>query len=198
MRHAALLALLAACKGAVTPVPTEPTPTPANVVINELMASNATGLQDESGAFPDWIELHNTGDEAADLSAWFMTDDGGVPQKWSFPDDVVIPGGGYLIVFADDDPSTTTELHASFKLSAGGEALYLVGPVESDLELVDSVEFGPQTTDVSWARVPNGTGDFEADGTPTPGAANDGGGAGDADTDADTDSDTDSDTDADT
>jgi hypothetical protein len=34
-----------------------------DVVVNEFVASNATGLTDESGAFPDWIEMLNRTDE---------------------------------------------------------------------------------------------------------------------------------------
>ena len=34
---------------------------PGQVVISEFMASNASTLADEDGAFEDWIEIHNTG-----------------------------------------------------------------------------------------------------------------------------------------
>ena len=32
---------------------------PIEVYINEIMASNLTVLQDETGAFPDWVEIWN-------------------------------------------------------------------------------------------------------------------------------------------
>ena len=155
-----------ACSGSPSPPPTP------FVAINELVASNATGLQDASGAYPDWLELYNPNDEAVDLSAWTLTDDPTLPQKWSFPAGTDIEPLGYLIVFADADPSLIDELHASFRLSAGGEELNLVGPASDNLPVVDAVSWGPQSTDVAWARETDGDGPFSADPTPTPGASN--------------------------
>lgn len=146
---------------------------PPEIYINEFVASNASGLTDASGAFPDWIEIWNGGDELVDLSPYTLTDDSTQPQKWSFPAAVEVDAGDYLIVFADGDPSTSDELHASFKLSASGETLQLIGPASEDFPIVDSVTFDVQTTDVSWARQPDGGPDWGADDTPTPGAVND-------------------------
>ena len=149
----------------------EPAWEPPDVLINEIVASNRTGLQDATGAYPDWVELYNRGEATANLSAFTFTDDPTVPQKWSFPAAVEIQAGDYLIIFADGDQTTADELHTPFRLSASGETVQLIGPSSEDLPIIDSVEFGPQTTDVSWARMPDG-GEFEADDTPTPGAAN--------------------------
>lgn len=164
LEFGALLVILG-CKGG------DPTYEPPEVYVNEFVASNASGLTDESGAFPDWIELWNGGDELIDLSTYTLTDDATQPQKWSFPAGSELEADGYMIVFADGDPSTETELHASFKLSADGEAIQLIGPASEDFPVVDYVSYDVQTTDVSWARMPNG-GDWGADETPTPGAAN--------------------------
>jgi hypothetical protein len=161
-----LVLLLAACNG------TDPDWEPPDVVINELVASNASGLQDASGAFPDWFELHNLGADDVDLSSWTVTDDPALPQKWSFPAGSVIEAGEYLVIFADGDPSTTDEIHTSFRLSAGGETLTLIGPAEQDLPSIDAVAFSVQTTDVAFARMPDGVGAFTEDDTPTPGAMN--------------------------
>lgn len=156
---------LLACKGGDQPWE------PPEVYINEFMASNTMGLTDESGAFPDWIEIWNGSDELVDLSPFTLTDDATQPQKWSFPAGTELASDGYLIVFADGDPSTETELHTSFKLSATGEAIQLIGPASEDFPVVDYVSFDVQTSDVSWARFPNG-GEWDADDTPTPGTAN--------------------------
>ena len=40
---------------------------PASPLITEFMASNQTGLMDEDGDRPDWIELHNPDLVAMDL-----------------------------------------------------------------------------------------------------------------------------------
>jgi hypothetical protein len=61
-----------------------------------------------------------------------------------------------LIVWADNDEDNT-ELHANFKLSASGEAIYLVN---SNEEIIDEVIFGAQTADLSMGRYENGVGNF--------------------------------------
>jgi hypothetical protein len=140
-----------------------------SVVINELMADNATTVTDPSGAFEDWIELYNRGEADLDLSGWYLSDKIDNPTKWSFPAGTQIPAGGYLIVWADEDGSQGP-LHANFKLSKGGEAVLLSAP---DQTRVDEIIFGPQQTDMGLARVPNGTGDFVIQ-APTFQASNDG------------------------
>ena len=86
-----------------------------------------------------------------------MTDDANDLMKYQFPN-VTIDGGGYVIVWLDSDP-LQQGLHADFKLAASGEELLLVN---ANLQVVDKVVFGAQTTDVSYARFPNGIGEFVA------------------------------------
>ncbi len=126
------------------------------VVINELMASNATTVTDEQGSYPDWVEFYNNNDFEVDLSGYYLSDDPEELNKWSFADGITIPANGYLIVWVDDDEDDGP-LHASFKLSADGEDLILSDP---QFNVVDQVQFGAQETDVAYARVPNGTGNF--------------------------------------
>ncbi len=126
------------------------------VVVNEIMASNEAAVADQDGEFEDWIELYNNSADPVDLSGWYLSDNYSNLGKWAFPDGTTIPGNGYLIVWADEDGSQGG-LHANFKLSASGEALYLL---DSDLRIGQEVEFGQQETDKGYARVPNGTGDF--------------------------------------
>jgi len=128
----------------------------SDVVINEFMASNSTTASDQDGEFDDWIELYNKGEEAVDLSGWFISDNPDNIPKWEVPAGTIIPGKGYLIVWADEN-GTQEGLHANFKLSAGGENLYLVLP---DTTIVQDIEFPEQETDMGYARIPNGTGDF--------------------------------------
>ena len=126
------------------------------VVINELMASNDAAIADDAGEYDDWIELYNNGNQAIDLSGYFLTDNAEIPTKWQFPNGTSIDQDDYLIIWADND-TAQNGLHASFKLSAGGEELRLYN---ADTLLVDQITFGVQNTDVSFARVPNGTGSF--------------------------------------
>ncbi len=129
-----------------------------NVVINEFMASNTATQADQDGEFDDWIELFNATATAVDLTGFTLTDDVTKLTKWSFPAGTTVAPGGYLIVWADEDDDQTG-LHASFKLSANGEAIYLVNAAGA---IVDQIAFSTQTTDISYGRFPNGTGAFGA------------------------------------
>lgn len=128
----------------------------SDVVINEFMASNTNTAADPNGQYEDWIELYNKSANAVDLSGWYLTDNEQNLTKWEFPEGAVIPGHGYLIVWADEDGSQEG-LHANFKLSASGETLMLLDPNTS---VAQNIVFAQQETDKGYARVPNGTGDF--------------------------------------
>lgn len=137
--------------------------------INELLASNGSGIRDAFGDRSDWIELHNYGPASIDLTGYFLTDSKTNHTKWSFPSGS-IPSNGYIIVFASNRNSVTgSEIHTSFALSKDGEFVGLRTPAGV---VVDSVSFGPQETDISYGRTasaPHGWVFFE---TPTPGTAN--------------------------
>jgi hypothetical protein len=149
MTAMAVLAGLVACND------DEPTMS-AQVVINELMASNSSTAADQDGEYDDWIELFNNTGSAYDLTGHFLTDTNSDLTRWQFPNGTSISGNGFLIVWADGD-TLQTGLHANFRLSADGEEVLLVNPSG---KVIDEVIFGPQSTDRSYARVPNGTGPF--------------------------------------
>ncbi len=128
----------------------------ADIAINELMASNATTQADPHGEYDDWVELFNNTNQLISLEGYHLSDDSNQPDKWTFPAGAQIEAQGYLVIWLDKDDGQQG-LHANFKLSAGGEALYLYAP---DGNLIDGVEFGPQSTDLSYARCPNGSGAF--------------------------------------
>ena len=68
-----------------------PTAARAQVLINEILASNRTTNVDSDGDSSDWIELYNTGDIAVDLRDWALTDDPMDASKWRFPGVVIEP-----------------------------------------------------------------------------------------------------------
>ncbi|MGA1841341.1 MAG: lamin tail domain-containing protein, partial [bacterium] len=142
------------------------------VVINELMASNKTTIQDPQGDFDDWIELLNISGQEIDLSGMYLSDNEDNPLKWEIPEGTILAPGAYLIVWADEDGGDEPGLHANFKLSASGEIVLLVDKAEHGNALLDSVEFGNQETDVSLGRYPNGTGGFMMLNLPTPNEEN--------------------------
>ncbi len=129
------------------------------MVINEVVASNDSigGQADPDGGYPDWIEFYNTTDRELDLSGVFLSDDRDDLRKWEFPLNTTIAVDDYLIVWADND-LMQQGLHAAFKLKKEGEGIYLSN---GDGSLIDSVYYAEQQTNIGWARIPNGTGDFE-------------------------------------
>jgi hypothetical protein len=150
----------------VTPGQTNPATLEPLLVINEFLASNENGIQDETGAAEDWVELYNPGSEAVSLLGLSLTDDLTDPEQWYFPDMVLEPGS-FLVVWCDDDPEDGP-LHATFKLSAGGEEIGLF----MGEELLDNVVFGAQTTDISYGRRVDAGLPWITFTNPTPGASN--------------------------
>ncbi len=141
------------------------------LVINEFMASNATSLSDESGSYPDWIELYNAGTTVMNLAGMYLSDDPATPLKHQFPygnDSTEIQPGEYLILWADND-SEEGVLHVSFQLSAGGESIALY---TSSGNMVDFVTFDEQVTDVSYGRFGDGSPDWIFYGNASPGTSN--------------------------
>ncbi len=127
-----------------------------SIVVNEIMADNATTAKDPSAQYDDWVELFNKSNAEVDISDWFLSDDANNRGKFKFPVGTKIAANGYLIVWADED-GKQTGLHANFKLSASGEAVYLY---DKDTLQVDGITFTAQKTDISFARKPNGTGNI--------------------------------------
>lgn len=144
------------------------TPQAGEVVINEFVASNASGAVNEAGNHEDWIELYNRTATPFSLTGLYLSDDAANVFKSPLPD-VIIPPYSYLIVWADGNASTAQYVHCNFKLSAAGELIYLSNASGT---LLDSVVFGAQTADVSFGRCPNGTGAFQSFNPPTFNALN--------------------------
>ncbi|MCP4849223.1 MAG: hypothetical protein GY899_14875 [Verrucomicrobiaceae bacterium] len=119
---------------------------PGSVVINEILAVNDSAYEHE-GTFPDVIELYNTGNEDYELGGHSISDNPDDPAKFIFDQGAVVPARGYLLLFADDSP--TSGIHLNFTLDRAGErlALYREGVV------LDSVRFGMQADDLSIGRV---------------------------------------------
>jgi len=132
-------------------------PTVGNLVINEFMASNSTTQADQDGEYDDWIELYNNGSTSIDLDGYFLSDDATDLVQWAFPAGTTIDANGYIVVWADND-LTQSGLHANFKLSSAAETIYLVN---ASGNIVDEISYVGQTTDISYGRYPNGTGNFQ-------------------------------------
>jgi hypothetical protein len=159
----------------VTPGATNnPTSAPISVFINEWMADNLSTIANPAnGHFEDWFELYNPDTNAVDLTGFFLTDTLTNRTQSAIPDGTTIPAGGYLLVWADSainrNSPTNIDIHAGFSLSKVGEAIGLFAP---DGTVIDAVTFGPQFTDVSQGRFPDGAASIYFLTNTTPRAAN--------------------------
>ncbi len=126
------------------------------ILISEWMARNETTLSDPADPtgmeFDDWFELYNAGDQAIDLSGFYLSDRMNDPTKYRIPVGTIIAPGQVLLVWADEQEEQnemSSDLHVNFKLSGNGESIGLYGPGGL---IVDEVEFGEQEPDVSEGR----------------------------------------------
>jgi Lamin Tail Domain/Secretion system C-terminal sorting domain len=136
----------------VTPI------TRGQLVLNEIMALNTKTALAPNGKYGDWVELHNRTNNALNIGGVTMSDDRTFLTKWRIPANTIIAPNGYLIVWGTDDSLIINDLQMNFKLTANGEALYLMAP--APVALLDSVTFPKQKADTTWARYPNGTGNW--------------------------------------
>lgn len=157
------------------------------IYINEFLSSNVSINMEmvDFGDFSDWIELYNDESFEVDLSGYFLTDNPSEPTQWVIPNNTKIGGKGFLIIWADgfdDSPGqtytrpwwpsgtsfTTKNYHSNFKLNDAGE---FIGLYNSGGLIVDSITYDNQVDDISFARYPDGTGQWKFS-TPTPDGRN--------------------------
>ena len=140
------------------------------LVLNELMANNVSTLSDpdEPDAYEDWIEIYNGSPSDVDMGGMYLTDDASDPTRYPIPNGVIVPAGGYLLFWADND-NEEGDVHLSFALSAAGEELLLVAA--DGTTVVDRIQFGEQVADRSFGRASDGANVWQTM-SPTPGSAN--------------------------
>lgn len=167
------LLLLSACAGPPPIGQTDWSPElgPASdwprLLINELMSRNSQQLTDEMDGSPDWVELYNPTAQAVDLTDWTITDTITERDKHVLSG-LRIEAGGWLLLYADDEPSAG-DAHLSFKLSGEGEELGLYTPEGG---VSDELDFGELPQDESAARIEDGGPEWTLTDQPTPGWSN--------------------------
>jgi hypothetical protein len=135
------------------PQPGEPFERAAELRINEVMTGNDGAWVDELGETDDFIELVNVGESNAALKHFFVGDKVGKATRLP---DVVVPPGGTALLWADDSPEQGS-WHLPFKLSNSGTPVLLWS---DSCALIDVVNVPELPRSESFARLPDGTGDF--------------------------------------
>jgi len=139
----------------------------AQVVINEVGSSNDSSVENNA-KFPDWIEFYNTSSvSAVNLGGMSVTNLENKDPRFFFPNNTLLGPNAYLILWCDTD-TAAPGFHAGFSLKATGASIALYA---TDGTVLDQVAFGLQVTDLTVARIPNGTGGFQLC-SPTPALPN--------------------------
>jgi hypothetical protein len=124
----------------------------AQVVINEYLSSNISGLTDDDNDYSDWIELFNTSDKPVNIANYKISDSSTDTIGWIFPD-ITIPAHSFLVLFASgkDKDGVSTKYHTIIR--RGDSWKYLVPEVSIDGNWRES-----DFSDVLWSTGPGGFG----------------------------------------
>ena len=140
----------------------------SDIVINEFLAAseNCCGNDIFNGNSEDFIELYNVGAEPININGWGFSDTDGLITTTA-PDTSIIPGE-FLVLWYTGDNNGFPEVNE--KLSSNGETIYIA---DADGNPIISYNFGSQTDDVSFGRIPDGSDEWVFM-NPTPGSNNTG------------------------
>jgi hypothetical protein len=147
---AVTLAILVSCQPDSGPTEDHP------LAINELMSDNDAAWIDEAGEVEDYIEVVNTTGMPVRLRDYALRGETG--RAFEFPDQM-LPAGGFVVVFADDDEEQGP-LHASWKLSSKGEHVQLFERATE--RVIDEVQVPSLSVNETFSRFPSGSGEFSA------------------------------------
>ncbi len=135
-----------------------------NITINEFLP-NPTGFDNAAMPNGEWVELHNNGTIAVNLSGFVLYDLHDTNALYitdtNIAGDLVLQPDEYLVVYRDGD--------SDFSLNNDGDEVRLYdGYPVSASNLIDSVNYTGSTKDSSWSLI---DGNWEQT-IPTPGAEN--------------------------
>ncbi|MDG1475833.1 MAG: CotH kinase family protein [Vicingaceae bacterium] len=146
----------------------------AQVVINEYSCANSTaaGFSDSFGEREDWVELYNTTTGAIDLNGYYISDKSGNPTKFQIPSSVVIPAGGYIMVFGSGRGivAAGNQIHTNFKWTQTRYEKIILS--DAGVNVLDSLTIIPNQHLHSRGRTTNGASTWSVFTNATPNSAN--------------------------
>ena len=123
-----------------------------SIRITEVMSSNGSAIQDETGVYPDWFEVTNMSDQSVNLHGYKVAKDTNQVLKYfSFPDHT-LKAGESTIVFCTSTSKNYAgyTYHAPFKLAAAGDTLILFN--KSDIA-IQTLNIPALSTNQSYAEI---------------------------------------------
>lgn len=145
------LLFITACSDDENPINVEE-PTAEGIFINEIVASG-----------DDWIELYTESETSVSIGGYSIADSG---NEYEIPTGTTIPAKGHIVLLCND---LATGLNTNFKLSAGGESVSLKNAAGT---LIDIIDYPNLDNSQSYARIPDGSDDWQITGVTTQGTSN--------------------------
>ena len=110
--------------------------------ITEVMSSNSSALQDDTGAYSDWIELTNIASYDVDVTGWKIAKDASTMVKFfEFPSQIVTSGERVMVFCTSTTRNTPGyTYHAPFKISSAGDTLILFNAAGKAIQTVQVPE----------------------------------------------------------
>ena len=142
----------------------------SELIISEVMPSNAKYMIQDDGEYYDWVEVKNVSNHDINLSGYTLSDDPDKLQKFILPNVVLEPDECYVIICSGNADLTTRKYtHAPFTISREEGWVYLSRVDETGCADFIRIYDAPYQASVGRRSGENGTYYFT---TPTPGTSN--------------------------
>ena len=139
-----------------------------NLLINEIMPSNAGLVMSPATNFDSWIEIYNPTEKDVNLSGMYLSDNENDLTRWQMPSDIgSVPANGYLVIWLGSNDIKSNQ--APFKLDCDGGTICLSN---QSGQLIASEKYPEAMSRTAYARKTDGSNDWGWTATPTPGATN--------------------------
>ena len=125
--------------------------------INEVVSSNSE-YTDEDGDSPDWLEIHNFGNQEVSINGWSLSDDVNDLTKWTFPNITLSPNQ-YMLLWASSKDRRTNNYYRTL-INQGDEFKYLI-PNSEPPSNWNTLDFD----DANWSSGSSGFGYADGDDT---------------------------------
>lgn len=144
------------------------------VLINEFMARNISTIEDNTGAFVDWVELFNPTDNFIQLNGLYLTKYDNDLKYFEINGSVsemLLAPGDFKIFWLDGNIAKGST-HANFELAGSGGFIALTELNGNATKILDSVYYSSMTADISYGRYTDATDNWILFDQPTPGSSN--------------------------
>lgn len=136
------------------------------LVVNEIMASNHTGIMSENDSLYDWIEIKNVSKQSVNLHDYALAtvekkkqDEGDTTKvlktnKWKMPEKAIAPGEIILVFASNRDIKDGNELHTDFKIAKKDGSVQILS---KEGTIMSEAKYDKLASDQCYRRMNDGT-----------------------------------------